>query len=204
MCETTRVFFAITIPDRLAARPRVRFLQRALHARASAMPPVDHDHASFPFDWLAFLGDVRNRNLNDLFERVGSTVCSFEPFDLEFAGLGAFPSPVRPRVLWAGLSVPNSELLLDIRKSVVDAASEAGCPCADERFHPHVTLGRFKFARRGPCDLTDLMERYRSWSSGGFTTHEVVGFATRLVGGRPSYEALSQARLEGKKSTAPP
>ena len=201
MCGTTRVFFAIAIPDQFG-QDLVR-LQRAL------MPELPRCQwaTTMPFHLtLAFLGDVRNRNLNDLFGRVASAVCSFEPFELKLAGLGAFPSPVRPRVLWAGLSGRDPELFLNVRKSVVAAAAEAGCRCADERFHPHVTLGRFKFARHAGLARPDRShgDDIALWSSGGFTAHEVVGFATRLVGGRPSYDALSQGRLEGKKSTAPP
>ena len=71
---------------------------------------------------------------------------------------------------------------------------------ADDRFHPHVTLGRFKPGRRGPCDVTAVVERYRSWSCGDFTAFEVVGFASRLDGEGPSYEPLSRARLAGEKS----
>ena len=199
MFETTRIFFAIAVPERLG-HDLVR-LQTALTPELPGCRWV----TTLPFPLtLAFLGDVRDRDSTGLHELVASSVCSFPPCDLALAGLGAFPSPVRPRVLWAGLSVPNSELLLDIRKTVVAAAAEAGCPCADERFHPHVTLGRFKFARRGPCDLSELMERYRTWSCGDFTALEVIGFASRLVGGHPTYEALSHARLEGKKSMPAP
>ena len=70
---------------------------------------------------------------------------------------------------------------MSIPEAVVAAARpRAGYPCEDERFHPHVTLGRFKPDRRGPCDLTAVVERYRSWSCGDFTAFEVVGFASRL------------------------
>jgi RNA 2',3'-cyclic 3'-phosphodiesterase len=199
MGETTRVFFAIEIKERLG-QDLVR-LQTDLTPELPGCEWV----TTMPFHLtLAFLGDVRDRDLNGLHGLVASSVCSFPPCDLELAGLGAFPSPGRPRVVWAGLSARNSELLLNIRKSVVAAAAEAGCPCPDERFHPHVTLGRFKFARRGPCDLGPVVERYRSWSCGEFTADEVIGFASRIAGGRPSYEALSRARLGGKKSMPPP
>jgi 2'-5' RNA ligase len=198
MSETTRIFFAIAIPDRLGQD--LAGLQRTLMPELPGCQWV----TTMPFHLtLAFLGDVRNRDLNDLHGFVATAVCSFEPFELELAGLGAFPSPARPRVLWAGLSARNPRFLLDIRESVVTAAEEAGCPCADDRFHPHVTLGRFKFARRGPCDLSVLMERYRTWSCGDFTAIEIIGFATRQLRGRPTYEAVSRARLEGKKSRSP-
>ena len=152
---------------------------------------------------LAFLGDVRNGDLGRLVEAVASSVGGFSTCELHFEGLGAFPSPGRPRVVWAGLPAREPALLDGIQRAVAGAAASAGYP-SDERFHPHVTLGRFKPGRRGPCDLTQVVERYRSWSCGEFTALEVVGFASRLAAEGPSYEPLGRARLEGEKSTPSP
>ena len=73
----------------------------------------------------------------------------------------------------------------------------------DSRFHPHVTLGRFKPGRRGPCDLTASWNDIARWSCGDFTVDEVVGFASTLGTGRAELRRRSaEARLEGKKSDA--
>ena len=122
MGDTTRTFFAVEVPERLGLE-LVR-LQRALFRIIPRMP-LGH-RAQHPFHMtLAFLGDVRNHDLSRLYELVASSVCRFEPIELRFEGLGAFPSPGRPRVLWAGISARNPELLSDIRKSVVAAAAES-------------------------------------------------------------------------------
>ena len=149
---------------------------------------------------LAFLGDVPNRDLDGLCEHVASSVRFFEPLELRFLGLGAFPSPVRPRVLWTGVSATAPERLKEIREAVVAAAALGGYRVDDERFHPHVTLGRFKPGRRGTCDLTAVVERYRAWSCGEFTAVDVVGFASRAVGAGANYEVLSRGCLNGEKS----
>ena len=128
---------------------------------------------------LAFLGEVRNSDLSRLAELVAASVAGFEPCELEFEGLGAFPSAKRPRVLWAGISPRNPAVFSEMRNAVVAASSKAGYSCDDDRFRPHVTLGRLKPDRRGPCDISAVVERYRSWTCGVFTASEIVGLASR-------------------------
>jgi 2'-5' RNA ligase len=200
MSDTTRTFFAIEIPE-----PLGRELSRLQETLAPELPGCRWASKDTPFHMtLAFLGEVRSRDLNGLQELVASSVGQFEPCDLHFEGLGAFPSSRRPTVIWAGLAAANAALLGEIRKAVANAAAKAGYPCTDDRFHPHVTLGRFKPDRRGPCDVTAVVERYRCWSCGEFTAGEVIGFASRPSGTGPSYERLSRARLEGEKSGSLP
>jgi len=195
---TIRTFFAIEIPEQLGRE------LRALQAELSPDLPGWRFTRNTPFHvTLAFLGDVPDHDLARLQERVAENVVQFEPCEFQIKGLGAFPSPGRPRVLWAGLSASQPETLCGIQKAVRSAAVKAGYLCEDERFHPHVTLGRFKAGRRGSCDLTPIVERYRSWSCGGSCAQDVVGFASRPGADGPVYEALSRAPLLGEKSMAP-
>jgi 2'-5' RNA ligase len=199
MSETTRTFFAIEIPEPLGQA--LRRLQKTLQPE---LPGCRFTRDNTPFHMtMAFLGDVRDGDLRRLLDLVASSVARFEPFELRFEGLGAFPSATRPRVVWAGLYARQEALLDEIQRAVAGASARAGYP-PDDRFHPHVTLGRFKPDRRGPCDVAAVMEGYRSWSCGAFTASEVVGFASRLTAEGPSYEPLGRARLEGEKSTSLP
>jgi 2'-5' RNA ligase len=199
MSETTRTFFAVEIPDDLGQN-----LVRLQEKLAQDVPDCRWAR-SLPFHLtLAFLGDVQNSDLARLHEHAAAAVSRFASIDLRFEGLGAFPSPARPKVLWAGLALKAPEFLTDIRESVVAAAARSGYPCADERFHPHVTLGRFKPGRRGRLNLTAILERHRSWTCGGFTALEVVGFASRMGRAGATYEVLSRARLCGEKCRSLP
>lgn len=195
MGGTTRTFFAIEVPERMG-----RDLERLQTCLAKDIPGCRWASSGSFHMTLAFLGEVPDCDLTRLQELVASSVRRFEPVDLTFEGLGAFPSPRRPSVLWAGLNARKPEHLWDIQKSVVAAAAVSGYPCVDDRFHPHVTLGRFKLIRRGPLDLTAIVERYGTWSCGNFTAPEVVGFASRPGGAGPIYEVLSRAQLGGEKS----
>ncbi|MCG8481632.1 MAG: RNA 2',3'-cyclic phosphodiesterase [Spirochaetales bacterium] len=53
---------------------------------------------------------------------------------------GAFPSPARPRVVWAGLSDPRGALCT-IAESVGTALAKIGFAAGTRPFRPHVTVG---------------------------------------------------------------
>ena len=129
---------------------------------------------------------------------------SIEPFEIEVKGLGAFPSAIRPRVIWAGVTAPNLKPLLDLQESIVNSLARIGHRPDDERFHPHVTLGRIKHQRHGPGDLTGLIERHRLWSAGPCTVAEVQVFASTLGPTGSAYKVLGRGPLVGKKTEGRP
>jgi 2'-5' RNA ligase len=124
------------------------------------------------------------------------------PFELRLEGLGAFPTPARPRVIWVGSSGAGVAPLEGLQKAVVKAVRSVGYPPDDNRFHPHVTLGRIKAGRGPAADLTALVKHYQTWSAGSFTVSEAVVFASTLTPDGPVYAPLSRAPLEGRKPAA--
>ena len=82
--------------------------------------------------------------------------------------MGAFPNPARPRVLWAGLTAADLLPLFELQKAIVNGVTDAGYRPDDQRFTPHVTLGRIRSDRRGqdPLDLTTILQPYLTWSAG--------------------------------------
>jgi 2'-5' RNA ligase len=197
MRETTRTFIAIPIPDSVG--PQLLRWQQALAPSIPGCRWVE----SLPLHiTLAFLGDVANRDLNDLCLSVAAAVEPSVRFDLKVEGLGAFPSPARPRVVWAGLIADDLGPLLAVREAVVRAATQAGYRPDDLRFHPHVTLGRIKSDRGRAPDLTELVRREQARSAGTFPVFEVVTYASTLESKGSSYAPLNRARLKGKKADA--
>ncbi len=152
---------------------------------------------------LAFLGDVPNRDLNELCLAVAAAAEPFGRFELKVQGLGAFPSPARPRVVWAGITADRPRTTGVLRDAVVRAATQAGYRPDDPRFHPHVTLGRISSDRGRPCDLTEIVRREQGRSAGSFPVVEVVTYASTLGPRGAAYAPLNHARLKGKKTEAP-
>ncbi|NNC93027.1 MAG: RNA 2',3'-cyclic phosphodiesterase [Acidimicrobiia bacterium] len=108
-----------------------------------------------PANWhitLRFLGKTDQIACETLFGRLdGADLGS--PFDLAFAGLGAFPRASRATVLWLGIG-DGSEALVDLAGAVEEAAVEAGFMPEERPFHPHLTLSRI----RPPQDVRPLIE----------------------------------------------
>jgi 2'-5' RNA ligase len=190
MRQTTRTFIAIPIPDPIG--------QTIIGLQAELSPEIPSCRwtASLPFHLtLAFLGDVSNRDLDELCAAVAAACEGSDPFELQVAGLGAFPSPRRARVVWAGASAPDENPLYHLHTAVVGAVARVGYRPDDLRFHPHVTLGRIKTDRAGGPDLSGLFERRRDWTGGSFPVSEVVTFASTLERGGVSYTPLGRAPL---------
>jgi 2'-5' RNA ligase len=199
MPETTRTFIAVAIPAPLGEK-----LTRLQTRLASEIPGVRWT-STLPFHvTLVFLGDVRNADLNQVCTAVSEAASPFTSFEVRLEGIGAFPNPARPRVIWAGLKSPQPGPLVPIRDTIARNLSRIGYRSDKDRFTPHATLGRIKPDRRSPAvpDLTKVLSAYESWEAGAFTVRELTTFASTLTPQGPVYAPLAQARLIGKKNTA--
>ena len=100
---------------------------------------------------LAFLGEVREEVVPELSTRLERAARRHRAQPLAVRGGGAFPSPPRARVVWAGLDADRPALAA-LAASVAAGARRAGAPSPDEdrRFRAHITLARLPRARRRP------------------------------------------------------
>lgn len=199
MPRTTRTFVAIPIPAPLGEK-----LTR-LQAQLAPAVPGARWTSTEPFHLtLAFLGDVADVDLNEVCKAVAEAAGRFSRFNLRLECVGAFPAPARPRIIWAGVTGDDISLLPALQKAIAGATAGAGYRPDDERFTPHVTLGRIK-ADRGrppPPDLTPALERYRTWSAGTFAVTEVVAYGSTLTQDGPIYTPLAKCPLSGGKTHA--
>ncbi|PKB75683.1 MAG: 2'-5' RNA ligase [SAR202 cluster bacterium MP-SAtl-SRR3965592-G1] len=92
---------------------------------------------------LKFMGDIPASTLEQVLETLPQVTASFGPFEISMSGLGVFPNPRRPRVLWAGLA-GDLETLSALQLAVDEAVGRLGLPKEDRPFSPHLTLGRVR------------------------------------------------------------
>jgi 2'-5' RNA ligase len=110
-------------------------------ARDVAWVAADNVHVT-----LKFLGDTDEAHVPVLRDALGTAAAGTGAFEVAVRGLGAFPSPLRARVVWAGLEAAPALAGLAGR---VDAALAAlGVPRESRPFSAHVTLGRVREPRR--------------------------------------------------------
>lgn len=194
MPRSTRTFVAITVPEDRAAKLEKLQAQLAPEVEKVRWVSSGHFHAT-----LAFLGDVPDTELNEVCRAVAEASVGFPAFELRLEALGAFPRPDRPRNLWVGLAGPGVQTLADLHRSIGRALARIGYPPAEDRFNPHVTLGRVKADRSHAPNVSPLVERFKGWSAGSLTITEVVTFASSTTPEGPIYTPLSRAPLNGGK-----
>lgn len=177
-----RAFVAIFPP------PKVR--KEAL-ASARRLPPDDRVRWTRPENvhlTLKFLGDIREENLDDLRAALGEVCAGHAPFDVALAGLGAFPSTRRAKVLWAGVGAGSGRL-----RSLAADIDAALVPLSFERekrlYAPHLTLGRVR-GRPVSLDLPSGAGEI------GFRVRQVELMESTLTPKGAIYETLGVFALE--------
>lgn len=115
---------------------------------------------------LKFLGSVAPDRLDAIIEAVGRVARAAAPFAVVVQGLGAFPTPARARVIWAGITAGATELAV-LAARVEEALAPLGFDRETRAFSAHVTLGRVRAPRRDPR-LVCALERAGSAEFGRF------------------------------------
>jgi len=89
---------------------------------------------------LKFLGDVSPEALEQLNGALKVGLIDQRSFNMSVAGLGVFPNPQRPRIIWVGLEAPSA--LSALQHSVEAIATRMGYLPEEHPFSPHLTIGR--------------------------------------------------------------
>ncbi len=176
-----RLFIAAEIPE------DVKHEAAALRDRMGHMPGIKWVEKVNMHLTLKFLGEVEDRAAAGVRQALRSV--SFRPFEARAAGFGAFPSGSRPRVVWVGLE--PADRISSLHGSIDAALLPLGFP-PDDRFSPHMTIGRI----RDPGDAGDLAGKIRELKQSAVQLgkpFQVAGFVLKrstLTPGGPVYEDL--------------
>ena len=92
---------------------------------------------------LKFMGDIEAGMVERVLHALPPVAARFSPFELTIAGLGVFPNPHRPRVLWAGVH-GDLATLSELQLAVDDVVGGLGLPKKQRAFAAHLTLGRVR------------------------------------------------------------
>lgn len=127
-----RLFVAIDLPEMTK--------DQVLTLREHDLPPGRWARREALHLTLHFIGDVPEA-VARAYARALRQV-EAPAFDLLIAGVGQFPIEQRPRVIWAG--VQNTPPLRALYETIGAALESEGFRRERRRFHPHITLMRFK------------------------------------------------------------
>ncbi|MBD6956177.1 MAG: RNA 2',3'-cyclic phosphodiesterase [Thermoplasmata archaeon] len=128
---------------------------------------------------LKFIGEVDDREV----EKIDSILSGiyFNGFNIKLRGAGAFPDERRARVIWIGII---SDDLLKLGREVSEKLSMYN----DEKFSPHLTIGRLK-------DITNISEdlkKYRERDFGEFYVDHFSLYKSTLTPNGPVYDEIKK------------
>jgi 2'-5' RNA ligase len=92
---------------------------------------------------MKFLGDIDEKNIEGMAKKLDELSEPCQPFEMSLGGLGAFPSPKKARVVWAGIEADISRLR-NLAASIDDMALDYGITKEGRPFTAHVTLARLR------------------------------------------------------------
>lgn len=150
---------------------------------------------------LEFLGDVDDRDLMSVCRIVTDVAAGEPPFRLGVSGLGAFPTPRRPKILWAGIT-EGAEDLKRLFARLEQPLSDLGVYRKEDRpYTPHLTLGRAKDEAAGQA-LAPMLVTHRDWDGGQTDVEEVVVYSSLLGRNGPEYAVVGRGSLRGRRKAS--
>jgi 2'-5' RNA ligase len=127
---------------------------------------------------LRFLGNIHPAQVEDIALAVAQEVRDEPPITLGAAGLGAFPSRKKPRVIWIGME-GEVQRLSRIQARVENALEPLGFVREKRVFQPHLTIGRVKDRRRLQA-LIDAMATLDMEPFNSFDADEIILYKSDL------------------------
>ncbi len=152
-----RVFVAVEITDE-KIRKLIENIQRELLKGGVDIKPVEIENLHIT---LRFIGEVPQATVNEIINKLRTI--SFQKFRMKVKGLGAFPSPSNPRVIWAGVTEGSKELS-ELHEIVERLVGKYGIR-DNKEFTPHLTIARVR-SPRNKQHITAIIDKYRDLDFG--------------------------------------
>jgi RNA 2',3'-cyclic 3'-phosphodiesterase len=140
--HTIRLF--ISLPTPASILPHLAEIREILRGSQADVrwEPTEKLHCT-----IKFLGDTRDDLVEPVISTVRDVAVAIEPFSVGYTGVGCFPDPREPRIIWAGMKDPDCGMTR-LFEAVEENMSRLGFKRETRAFHPHVTLGRVKGPRK--------------------------------------------------------
>jgi 2'-5' RNA ligase len=184
-----RSFVAIELSDEI--RTALADVQGGLKAQA---PPkaVRWTRPEAIHLTLQFLGDVAPAKVEAIADALRQVCAGQAPFEFDLKGLGVFPNPGRPRVVWVGVAEPSGALVA-LQQQVTQALAPLGFEPEKRAYSPHLTIGRAaKDAnRRDLAQVGDLIARSAVGTLGRMSVDHINLMKSDLQPGGAVYTPLA-------------
>ncbi len=188
-----RTFIAIELPE--AARTSLHDFSELLRRKGMHATWVKPEAMHLT---LRFLGDITEEQAGTLSSVLAESYADTDAPVLLIRGVGAFPSVKKPNILWAGVETVQGNVDV-LQQAAESGARSIGLAPETKKFHPHITLARFK----KPEDSRSAYQHISPYMAEGMTPEfgyefrasNVVLFSSTLTKSGPIYKKLQEFTL---------
>jgi len=184
--ERLRLFVAVDVPPGVLEQLDATIAPERSTIPTARWAPVANQHIT-----LKFLGSVDASSLPDISAACESVATARRSGEIRVTGMGAFPSPRRARVIWAGIE-DEERILTDIASGLDEAFAPLGFAPEKRAFTPHLTLARLK----SPADARAFLDRV-SFVSSPIPVTDFHLYRSHLSPKGARYEAIDAYVLGG-------
>jgi 2'-5' RNA ligase len=139
-----------------------------------------------------FIGEWPEEGLSDLIDTLDE-IAPVGKIDLAIRGLGWFPNPHAPRVLWCGIEAPPA--LAELASATDKTLAQAGIAAEVKKYSPHLTLARVHTGTK-LLGLQQAIAALPSVDFGAFTATEFHLFFSEMGPAGSKYTKLADFPLE--------
>lgn len=141
---------------------------------------------------LKFLGEVSEEKADKITEAL-SQLSGQESFTVCVKGIGVFPKPSFPRVVWAGVSKGSEEIVR--MHTLVDGMSQQLGFKEDNLFHPHATIARVRHLTDRE-KLAHILKTEKDTEYGTYKAASIHLMESKLSPKGPAYNILKEVSLQ--------
>jgi 2'-5' RNA ligase len=178
-----RTFIAIEI-DNHEVLGSIKKIQSELNIKAK---PVSTESIHFTIFFLGEISDSMSQNVQDVLSSI-----EFPTFEVIIVGIGVFPKPSFPRVIWVGTDSEGGKKLIELASIVEEKLSRLGFQ-KDKPFKPHATIFRVK---NKIDNISDELKKYAHYTFGVQKVSEIKFKKSVLTSEGPIYSDLQVVKTK--------
>lgn len=138
-----------------------------------------------------FVGEWPDDRVDEVRSALGG-IPTHGAMKIAIRGLGWFPNPHSPRVLFAGVDGPPA--LHDLHTAVDSRLATIGVKAESKPYHPHLTLARIK-SHGGLAPLRQAIAGLPLADFGTFTAEKHLLYRSRLTSSGSQYSVIAEFPL---------
>lgn len=184
MSEFVRSFLAFDL-ESFDVKKKLFDIQNLAVQTGADLKPVETENIHIT---IRFLGDITLNMADKIFLEMEKI--QFEPFIVEFKGLGVFPNPIYPRVIWAGIA-QGAEHLQNIASQIEPRLQNLGFQPDPKGFSPHLTIARVRSARN-KAQLGEFITKEEKYDFGSITAECLRLKRSELTPNGPIYSTMKE------------